>query len=53
MIIRSKEWAEGWWHVYCQIDLPDGTRVGLHSVELPETATDPEIEAAIIAQYQP
>ncbi len=52
MKIRSKEWDGGVWSVYCSIDLPDGTRVGLHSVELPETATDEDIEAAVIASYE-
>lgn len=49
--IHSKEWHDGWWHVHCAVTLPDGTRTGLHSVELPETATDAEIEAAILALY--
>ncbi|MCA3247051.1 MAG: hypothetical protein ING29_11320 [Azospirillum sp.] len=52
MIIRTKEWVGGWWHCYCSVDLPDGSRVGLHSVELPETAADAEIEAAIVALYE-
>jgi hypothetical protein len=49
--INSMQFVDGWWHVHCSISLSDGTRTGLHSVELPETATQAEVEAAVLALY--
>ena len=52
IVVTKKTWIEGWWHVQCSVILGDGTRVGVHSVELPEDATDAQIEAAVLALYQ-
>ena len=51
MITVFNKYFQGYWHVDCSVTLPSGTRTGLHSVELGESATDAEIEAAILALY--
>jgi hypothetical protein len=48
--IIEKQYDNGW-RVLVEIETDDGKRVGPHSVGLPETATDAEIEAAILAEY--
>lgn len=50
-LIRSKSFDNGW-NVDCAVDTDTGTRAGLHYVDLPEEATDDDIKAAIIAQYE-
>lgn len=52
MITIFNKQFQGYWHVHCSVNLPSGTRTGVHSVELGEAATDAEIEAAILALYE-
>lgn len=49
--IRSATFVAGTWLVDCVVSAPDGDRIGVHFVDLPETATQTEIEAAIAASY--
>lgn len=49
---RSYCAESGTWTAYASISLPDGTRCGSHCVEVPEDATDDDLAAAIVAQYE-
>lgn len=49
--ISSKVYQDGMWTADCKIETSTGTRVGPHSVTLPETATDDELKAALLGLY--
>lgn len=50
--IFKKTFIDGAWDVDCQVTTGTTTRMGPHAVNLPETATDAEIENAILEMYQ-
>lgn len=45
------EQGGGIWSVQCYVDLADGTRSGIETLSIPETATDAELCTAIEALY--
>jgi hypothetical protein len=49
--LRSAQHDGERWIVTCDVSDPAGTRCGPHVVELPETATEAELIAAIAALY--
>lgn len=52
--ISTKAFDGGRWFVQATVVLPDGMRCGAHCVEfLPEDATDDDLAAAVLAQYEP
>lgn len=50
-IISEKIWENGKWTIDCTIVAPDGTRRGREFLELPEDATDAQLQAGLLALY--
>ncbi len=50
-VLESKTYIDNTWLVRATIILADGTRSGSHCLELPEDATDEDIENAVRVLY--
>lgn len=51
--IETKEWADGLWSVRATITTAVGVRSGPHQIEGPDSMTDEELQAAVLALYVP
>jgi hypothetical protein len=49
--IKHTEWADGKWLVVVFVETTSGSYSGPHVLDLPEDASDEDLEAAIVALY--
>lgn len=49
--ISSRSYNDGWWTLDAKVELDGATRVGPHSVQLPEDATEDQLAQAVLDLY--